>query len=125
MISEQPFFDALQSNLHATMTSSDGNIFREHSPLLGLLSKVPARVHRGLVGYDLSLTCVAAHPRFLALGTNAGLVYWYDREEDVLHRLWCSDRRTPVAKVALVETVELMLAAGNEAGEITIFQVSP
>ena len=104
--------------------SGGGRLFvREHAPLYGLLSKIPARVHRGVMGYDLSLTAVAAHPRFVALGTNAGLVYWYDRAEDVLHRLWCADRKTAVTRLALVESVELMLAAGNREGSLTIFQI--
>ena len=31
-----------------------GRLFvREHSPLFGLLSKIPARIHRGVMGYDL------------------------------------------------------------------------
>ncbi len=50
-------------------------------------------------------------------------VYWYDRERDKLTRLWCSDRRTPLTKLALVETVDLMLAAGSEAGVVTVFQI--
>ena len=66
---------------------------------------------------------MAAHPRFIALGTNAGLVYWYDRKEDILHRLWCADRKTAVTRLALVESVELMLAVGNREGCITIFQI--
>ncbi len=48
--------------------------FREHAPMHKLLSKIPQRIHRGVVGYDLNLTCLAAHPRFLAIGVNAGLV---------------------------------------------------
>ena len=59
----------------------------------------------------------------MALGTNAGLVYWYDRQTNHLSRLWCSDRRTAVVRLALVETVDLMLAVGNELGCVTIFQV--
>ena len=38
-------------------------IFREHEPLLRLLGQLPTRVHRGMVGYDLNLTCIAAHSR--------------------------------------------------------------
>lgn len=99
-------------------------IYREWSPLLALLSKIPSRVHRGLFGYDLNLTCVAAHPRFLVLGTNAGLVYWYDRQKQDLERLWCEDRVSPITHVALVETVDFMVAAGNKEGGLAIFQVS-
>ena len=54
--------------------------YREWSPMVKLLSQIPTRIHRNIVGYDLNLTCIAAHSHFLALGTNAGLVYWYDLE---------------------------------------------
>ncbi len=54
--------------------ASSARPFREHAPMHKLLSKIPQRIHRGVMGYDLNLTCVAAHPRFLALGVNAGLV---------------------------------------------------
>ncbi|TRY79613.1 hypothetical protein TCAL_12625 [Tigriopus californicus] len=107
----------------SNMEQSDVKIFREHSPYIQLLSKIPSRVHRGMVGYDLNLTCIAVHPKFLALGTNAGLVYWYDRGQDILQRLWCSNRRIPITKVCLVETVDLMLAVGNQDGCVTIFQI--
>ena len=116
--------EPLETRVVEEPESGCGRLFvREHSPLYGLLSKIPARVHRGVMGYDLSLTAVAAHPRFIALGTNAGLVYWYDREEDALHRLWCADRKTAITRLALVESVELMLAAGNKEGCLTIFQI--
>jgi hypothetical protein len=50
--------------------------YREWAPMVKLLSQIPTRIHRNIVGYDLNLTCIAAHSHFLALGTNAGLVYW-------------------------------------------------
>ncbi len=114
-----------QEEVAAPKDSKDTSLpfLREHAPLVGILSKIPARVHRGVVGYNLSLTAVASHPRFIALGTNAGLVYWYDRREDVLHRLWCADRRTEVTRLAIVETVEILVAVGNAQGCITVFQV--
>eukprot|EP00095_Tigriopus_kingsejongensis_P003877 maker-scaffold387_size188669-snap-gene-0.19 protein:Tk03877 transcript:maker-scaffold387_size188669-snap-gene-0.19-mRNA-1 annotation:"wd repeat-containing protein cg11141" len=101
----------------------DVKMYREHSPYFQLLSKIPTRIHRGMRGYDLDLTCISAHPKFVVLGTNAGLVYWYDRGQDDLQRLWCTDRRTPISKLSLVETVDLMLAVGNLEGCITIFQI--
>ena len=49
-------------------------LLREHSPMHKLLSQIPHRIHRGMMGYDLSMTCVAAHTKYLAIGVNAGLV---------------------------------------------------
>ena len=49
----------------AATSESAPQLYREHAPMLKLLSQIPARVHRGLVGYDLNLTCVAAHHKFL------------------------------------------------------------
>jgi len=50
-------------------------------------------------------------------------VYWYDRVEDSLRRLWLPDKRDQVTRVALVDTVELMVAAGTGSGAIVLFQV--
>lgn len=50
------------------------SLYREHAPMHKLLSKIPQRIHRGVVGYDLDLRCLAAHSRFMAVGINAGLV---------------------------------------------------
>ena len=98
-------------------------MYREWGPMYGLLSKIPARLHRSFLGYDLNLTCVAAHGHYLALGTNAGLVYWYDRRTRDLRRLWCQDRVSEITAIALVESVDFMLAVGNKEGRLTIFQI--
>ena len=47
----------------------------------------------------------------------------FNRQTGELSRLWCSDRKCAITRIALVETVDFMLAAGNEEGLLTIFQV--
>ena len=47
----------------------------------------------------------------------------YNRQTGELNRLWCSDRKTAISRVALVETVDFMVAAGNVEGQLTIFQI--
>jgi tectonin beta-propeller repeat-containing protein 2 len=64
-------------------------MLREWAPLTALLSQVPQRVQRGIFWDDLNLTCVDALPEFLAVGTNAGLVLWFDRGSGHLQKLKC------------------------------------
>jgi hypothetical protein len=62
-------------------------LLREWGPMYELLSRIPLKAQKGLVTLDLKLTCVAAAAEFLAIGTNVGLVYWYNRKLDLLERL--------------------------------------
>ena len=94
--------------------------YREFSPLDHLVSRVP---HLGRLGRQQDLTSLTASPDFLALGTSCGSVYWYSRREDSLQRLDCWRHHTAVTCLALVETTDLMLAAGSEQGDLTIFQI--
>lgn len=69
---------------------SDFNIsLREWLPLSDLFSLLPAKAKSGLFYHDVKLTCVDVLPEFLALGTNLGIVYWYDRKRKNLQRLRC------------------------------------
>lgn len=62
---------------------------REWSPLSDLFNLLPTKSQSGLFYYDVKLTCVDVLPEFLALGTNLGIVYWYDRKNQNLQRLRC------------------------------------
>eukprot|EP00090_Calanus_glacialis_P016034 TRINITY_DN25151_c0_g1_i1.p1 TRINITY_DN25151_c0_g1~~TRINITY_DN25151_c0_g1_i1.p1 ORF type:complete len:1282 (+),score=279.61 TRINITY_DN25151_c0_g1_i1:471-4316(+) len=94
-------------------------MFREWAPLEHVLSRVPPI---GRLGQEQDVTCLAASPDYLALGTSCGSVYWYDRKGDTLQRLdcWTSTR---VSCLQLVETVDIMLAVGSYEGEVAIFQI--
>lgn len=69
--------------------SDFGSTLREWSPLTNLFNLLPTKSHSGLFYHDVKLTCIDVLPEFLALGTNLGIVYWYDRKNKSLQRLRC------------------------------------
>lgn len=62
---------------------------REWSPLTDLLEKIPAKIQRGLFSYNFNITCVDILPDFIALGTDIGIVLWYNRTSGDLKKLRC------------------------------------
>lgn len=94
--------------------------FREWAPLDFLLSRVPP-----LTKYarDQSVTALAATDDIIALGTDAGTVFWYSRIEDSLQRIECPGPAASIISLDLVETVDYMLAAGSISGDLTLYQI--
>ena len=64
-----------------------GLYLREWSRQTNLLSKIPEKAQKGFATLELSLTCIGVLSDFLAVGTNVGIIYWYDRRRDTLERL--------------------------------------
>lgn len=64
-------------------------ILQEWAPMSELLNKIPTKTQISLFSHDVSLTCVDIIPEFIALGSNLGIVYWYDRKKKDLQRLRC------------------------------------
>lgn len=60
---------------------------REWSPQTELLAKLPLRVQKGIFPQELNITCVQVVEEFVALGTDAGIVYWYNRSSGDMHKL--------------------------------------
>ncbi|KAF5295886.1 hypothetical protein FQR65_LT10374 [Abscondita terminalis] len=98
-------------------------ILREWAPLSDLFNRLPAKAQSGIFTYDIRLTCVDVLPEFIALGTNFGLVYWYNRRTKDLEKLRCESTNVPVTAVKIISTVDYMVACGNRDGNISIFQV--
>lgn len=71
------------------ISASSINILREWAPLTDLFSKLPTRIQNGIFNQEVQLTCVDVLPEFIALGTNVGVVYWYNRKKNDLERLRC------------------------------------
>lgn len=62
---------------------------REWAPCSHILNLIPPRIQTGIFSNELCLTCVDVVNEYIALGTNVGLVYWYDRKKGNIQRLRC------------------------------------
>lgn len=61
---------------------------REYDDLANLVKSVPHKEQRGFFSADVSWTCVDFTSDWVAIGTETGWLYLYDRfEESVKHRL--------------------------------------
>uniref|UniRef100_A0A1Y1MJB7 HPS5-like beta-propeller domain-containing protein n=2 Tax=Photinus pyralis TaxID=7054 RepID=A0A1Y1MJB7_PHOPY len=98
-------------------------ILREWAPLADLFNRLPSKAQSGIFTYDIKLTCVDVLTDFIALGTNFGLVYWYNRRTKDLQKLRCENTSIPVTTLKVISTVDYMVACGNQDGSISIFQV--
>lgn len=74
--------------MEVTSGAEEGFV-REWTPCSHILNLIPARIQNGLFSNELCLTCVDAVSEYIALGTNVGLVYWYDRKKGNIQRLRC------------------------------------
>lgn len=106
-----------------TPMCEDGGTLREWAPLALLLQQIPAKIQTGLFTHNINFTCIDAVSEFIAIGTNYGLVYWFDREKQDLQRLRCENVNSKITCIQVISTVDYMVAAGNEHGVVTVFQI--
>lgn len=106
-----------------TPMSEDGGPLREWAPLTNLLQQIPVKLQNGIFTQDINFTCIDVVPEFIAIGTNCGLVYWFDRETGDLQRLRCENVYSSITCLRVISTVDYMVAAGNNQGVVTVFQI--
>ncbi|KAJ0173923.1 hypothetical protein K1T71_010069 [Dendrolimus kikuchii] len=104
-------------------SGAEEGFVREWTPCSHILNLIPPKIQTGLFSNELCLTCVDAVSEYIALGTNVGLIYWYDRKKGNIQRLRCEASNTPITYVKIVSTVDYMVGAGNAAGQVTVFQI--
>ncbi|XP_017002326.3 WD repeat-containing protein CG11141 [Drosophila takahashii] len=95
---------------------------REWAPLTEVIEQIPARLQRGFFPANLNLTCVDATEEFLAMGSDAGIVFWYNRHTGEMQKLK-AEIATRITCVRIVNSVEYMVAAGCANGQVSIFQI--
>ncbi|XP_053687836.1 WD repeat-containing protein CG11141 [Sabethes cyaneus] len=95
---------------------------QEWTPLVDLVGKIPTRVQRSLLFQDVLITCLDLVDEFIALGTNVGIVYWYNRKTTAIERLQV-DGSGYLTRVRIISTVDFMVAAGCRQGSVNIFQI--
>lgn len=69
------------------MEATDIRALREWSPLTDVFAKIPLKVQKGFFFVELNVTCIDALDEYLALGTDAGIVYWYNRQNGNVQKL--------------------------------------
>ncbi|XP_065369566.1 WD repeat-containing protein CG11141 [Calliphora vicina] len=104
------------------MNSKELYSIREWAPLTDVLDRIPTRINRGLFQADLNITCIDAVEEFFALGTDAGMVFWYNRQTGDIQKLK-AETTTRITCVKIVDSVEYMVAAGNSSGQVNVFQI--
>ena len=97
---------------------------KEHAPLDYLLSQIPKKAQKGmLIQCDLHLNCIDANDHFIALGSNVGVVFLYNRKDKELERLRTHSNNDMITSVAIHSGLENQIAVGTEKGMIYLFQL--
>ncbi|XP_034479003.1 WD repeat-containing protein CG11141 [Drosophila innubila] len=103
------------------MANSKEMCLREWAPLTEMMELIPA-ARRGFFPSNLNITCVDAIEDFLALGSDAGIVFWYNRRSGEMQKLK-AEVSTRITCVKIVNSVEYMVAAGSANGQVSVFQI--
>lgn len=96
---------------------------KEFAPLTHLLSQIPQHAQRGLSKVDVKLTCLDVIAEYIAIGSNVGVVFLYDRTKNTVTRLKCSDILDTVTCLSLISSVDFMLAVGCQSGRCVSYQI--
>ncbi|XP_060581801.1 tectonin beta-propeller repeat-containing protein 2-like [Ruditapes philippinarum] len=109
----------------ARSQSPQQQCLREHEPLTDILSLIPHKVQRGMkMQYEiLELTALDANQYFIALGSNIGTVFLYDRAKHKIERLRSENTTDIVTCVCLHHGLDDLVAVGHSSGTIYIFQL--
>ncbi|XP_046579933.1 tectonin beta-propeller repeat-containing protein 2-like isoform X3 [Haliotis rubra] len=104
--------------------ADDMPIPREFEPLWGILSQIPKKAQRGLLMQcDLILTCVSVDESYIALGTNIGLIFLYDRKKHSMERLKTDTPSDVVTCIQLHRGIDYQLAVGMASGAVCMFML--
>lgn len=83
------------------MESDDFNLrnLREWQPIDNVFHKIPPKIQKGFFFQELHITCIDALPEYLALGSNVGIIFWYNRHNGNVQKL-----RTEVSSIHLFKS---------------------
>lgn len=97
---------------------------QEHARLDSLLGQIPKKAQQGLLMQcDLVLTCIDADSNYIALGTNIGLTFLYNRKDQSMQRLKSETSSDVITCVKLHHGMDHQLATGMASGTLCIFLI--
>ncbi|GIX80938.1 hypothetical protein CEXT_335032 [Caerostris extrusa] len=104
--------------------SSDGSlpVLQEHPLQSHLIQLIPAKAQKTLSTFDIEFTCIDADGHYIAIGTNIGIVYLFDRLKNHLSRLR-NENRDPVTCVKVLISLECLVVFGCKSGAVLMFKI--
>ncbi|KAL1416626.1 hypothetical protein MTO96_027837 [Rhipicephalus appendiculatus] len=109
------------------MPASDERTFevflKEFAPLTHLLSQLPQQAQRGLTKFAVKLTCLDVVAEYIAIGSNVGIVFLYDRTKNTVTRLRCAEMLDAITSISLISSVDFMLGVGCQSGLCVAYQI--
>lgn len=96
---------------------------KEFAPLTHLLSQIPQHAQRGLSKIDVKLTCLDVIAEYIAIGSNVGVVFLFDRTKNTVTRLKCAEMLDAITSISLVSSVDFMLGVGCQSGLCVAYQI--
>lgn len=113
-----------EKTLELETQDTDLKIPQEHARLDVLLTQIPKKAQHGLLMQcDLILTCIDADENYIALGTNIGLTFLYNRKDQSMQRLKSETSSDVITCVKLHHGVDHQLATGMASGTLSIFLI--
>ncbi|CAD5119039.1 DgyrCDS7688 [Dimorphilus gyrociliatus] len=104
--------------------SSESILLEEHERLDALIDLIPRASRYMLYATNVVLTCISANSKYIAIGSNNGCVFIYNRDKRTIEKLCCKDPTDVVSCITIKESVETLVFAGTRTGILYIFQLS-
>lgn len=60
---------------------------RQWQPINDVFQKIPPKIQRGFFFQELNITCIDVLPEYFGLGTDAGIIFWYNRRNGNVQKL--------------------------------------
>ncbi|KAK0046533.1 tectonin beta-propeller repeat-containing protein 2 [Biomphalaria pfeifferi] len=102
--------------------SAAQDLLREHEKLDSLLCLIPRKAQHGiLMSCDLILTCIDANSHFIALGSNVGIIFLFDRKHHTIQKFKSANTSDVITSVRLHHGIDDLIATGTASGDVTVF----
>ncbi|GFY52923.1 hypothetical protein TNIN_371451 [Trichonephila inaurata madagascariensis] len=102
--------------------SGDHPVLQEYPLQSQLLYLIPARAQKGLSTFDIEFTCIDTDGHYIAIGTNIGIVYVFDRITNNLKRLR-NDHKDAITCVKILISLECLVVFGCKSGAVFVFKI--
>lgn len=105
--------------------TNDGNYppLHEYPLESNFLELIPARAQRGISIFDLEFTCLDVDGPYMAIGSNVGVVYLFNREKGCMRKLKDNEHRSPITSVKVLISLECLVAIGFREGFVVVYKV--